>query len=355
MVGKDVETDLDIGTVIELSEHTRRQFLKGIVTVGASTVALNQAIESVTGQEPEGVPLVLTRDRRGNPDRVKIVPERRHRRLKFHRRNVADLMDQHSAVEQVSMVEFSDSGELALELRISPNATEESRRTIPEEFNGIPVVVGEAHEHGEDSCNDGWDDVTVDPLEGNASVLEYGTICVVGYDESESYEPATLTCRHVWADVGYPTTLTQDGRDVGNIDAAGSAMDWAKFELTTTDYDSGTTASSELPDIRGTWDYEGLVEETAGINTVAAEMAGRSTCHTSNKCGGAYYDRRLEYQAEFLARRASGGDSGAPWVDDDGYLVCMHQGYTGDEDKDRGAVGTELFDAAGFALYPPMP
>lgn len=368
-MGKRDTLTQELDNVIDLTGSTRRRFLQTLGLAGTGLVGFRQAVEKAVGKSLDGVPLVYTRDVHGRPDRVRMIPSERYRRLEtFYNLDVRGLIDKHPVINGVSVAQRSDDEEdLAIQLYLDPGkASSRAKARLPNALQRTPVIYEErgVKRHFDGDC-DGGDRVgqTVDPLEGNASISVNasdggaGTLCFVGFndDGSDPYYQCMLTCWHV---VEYRSDkyMWQDGRKVGYYKDGHTGMDVAKYKVTD-DATARSTLSSEQPDVTGTWDFSGLTDAVAWGATVGGYVAGRRTCFDYNSCNDTERNARVDYQAEFTERVCTGGDSGAPWVDSDGKLICMHQGWfeNWSGKHDRGPVGTELLDAAEARLYAPGP
>lgn len=132
--------DLGIGSVIELDDlWTRRKLMKVVTSVGAGAAGLTAGIENVAGDKPDGKPLVLTYDGRGNPAMIKILPEERHRRI--------------TLASALSTSDFGISGE---NVKFSTEQLSDDPNDI-----GILVELGKEHQHQADNIPESIQDVPV--------------------------------------------------------------------------------------------------------------------------------------------------------------------------------------------------
>ncbi|WP_049969994.1 serine protease family protein [Haladaptatus cibarius] len=306
----------------------------------------------------------FTRDVHGNPETVRIVPKERYRRLKvYEKMDIAGLLDKHPVIRGVGIEQQSkDETDLAIQLRLDGKKnTLRAQSALPNRIQQTPITTTE--QEGElvleGDCDGGSrDNQTVDPVEGCAGIyvripdgyIATGTACLAGYD-ADTNDPMILTCWHV-ADEKIDKYLYQNGRKVGVFSGMDTGMDAAKYRATDA-VDVRDTLEPNLKEITGTWDFSGLTDAVAWGATVGGYYGGRKTCYAYSSCYDTERNARVDYQAEFSDHPTTGGDSGGPWVDYDGKLICMHQGYFTNWDGEhcRGMVGTELLDAIGMTLY----
>ncbi|WP_153554762.1 hypothetical protein [Halomicrobium sp. LC1Hm] len=140
-----------------------------------------------------------------------------------------------------------------------------------------------------------------------------------------------------------------NGSDVGDLAYSdprdgGNGMDVAAYTLQdNVNYDVNGTI--DVPDISGYWTFSGLSDATSG-DTVPANAHGATSGTVNNKVRRTNRSDKLEYQAAFEKNRdpTSGGDSGMPWIDDDGDVICQHWG-------DKTTWLGETWNVGGVAQY----
>jgi len=93
---------------------------------------LSSVIERAYGARPDGVPLVHTDDVNGDPDKVRIVPGERYRRLQVYANlPISKLGGRYDALNGVRITQRSnDETDLALQFLVDNN-TREVRRKLP--------------------------------------------------------------------------------------------------------------------------------------------------------------------------------------------------------------------------------
>lgn len=381
------------GEALDLGGESRRRFLGALAAAGAGPAGLRRAVERVRDDVPDGVPVVWTRDRRGRPDRVRVVPEERHRRLSVYRRlDVAALRDRHAGVEGVTIAASGPDRDLALRVLVD-RVGWAARRSLPGRVRSVPVVLAERGADpdggGRDGPGDGCGSVCeehirrfYDPVPAgvqvkgreDGEVTRDGTLGLVAWndDPAHAYE-CFVTAHHVVAlDGGDPAAfLFQSGlhegeprsENVGRLQRASPlgtrGVDGAKYEvLDAVAADPLASAAEEQPAVSGSWDFAGLADATAAPGgSVPVSLAGRSTCWAESRCTHTERHRVVEHGAVVDPAVGDAGDSGGPCLDDDGKLVCtLSTGRACDgADHHLGPVGTTLLSRLGVALHPPTP
>jgi hypothetical protein len=366
-------------TTVSLS---RRAVLHGLKTAGAGLAGLRCAAERTTGDAPDGVPLVRTRDRFGAPREVTFVPKERRRRLAVYRDlDLRRLTEYFDGVRGLTMTQRStDPTDLALTVFVDRLART-ARRTLPSRLHRVPV---ELAEYAEDPTpgqvcrrlsTEFFDPVRANvEIEGRNDENEWsgnGTLGVVAWDATATAPtPCLVTAHHV---VGYDDGRTapylvhegatgENGRRYREVRAGRLrrysqlgeyGLDVAKYEATgTVDVAPLTTASSEQPDLAGSWDFAGLADATTRRD-VPVTFAGRSTCYAEAKCVGTSRTNLVGYQADIAPCVVTHGDSGGPFLDERGNLLCTFSTFCEPCERAHGPVGTELLSAMRAQLFSP--
>lgn len=400
---------------------------------------------------PDGRAIVWTRDRRSRPDRVRVVPRERHRRLSVYASlDVDALRDRYDGVRGVTLSP-GPGGDVGLRVLVD-SAGWSARRKLPPRVRRVPVEVAEhvggpvagarrerrrrsgasSRSGGRDERNGrerarqtsrerdqtktaaeeppGCDTVCdehilpfFDPVPAGVQVKGHhdgeatldGTLGLVAWnDDPEDPYECFVTAHHVVAlaegngavggesgdsddgatddssgDAAATDFLFQSGLDgdepraenVGRYRAgsplAPSGLDVAKYEVT--DNVAAATLESVAdaqPDLTGSWTFAGLADATAKPDgSVPVTFAGRSTCWAESRCTRTARDHALQYEAVVAPALADTGDSGGPWVDPDGKLVCtMATGPACDGvDDHHCSVAGPVLDRLGVALAPP--
>ncbi len=390
---------------------------------------------------PDGPAIVWTRDRRGHPDRVRVVPRERHRRLSVYASlDVDALRDRYDGVRGVTLSP-GRGGDVGLRVLVD-SAGWSARRKLPPRVRRVPVEVaehvgepvalagwgrseesergrrGRARKRGHGTgrrgapeeppgCDTVCDEHILpffDPVPAGVQVKGHhdgeatldGTLGLVAWnDDPEDPYECFVTAHHVVAlaegngavggesgdsnddgatddssgDAAATDFLFQSGLDgdepraenVGRYRAgsplAPSGLDVAKYEVT--DNVAAATLESVAdaqPDLTGSWTFAGLADATAKPDgSVPVTFAGRSTCWAESRCTRTARDHALQYEAVVAPALADTGDSGGPWVDPDGKLVCtMATGPACDGvDDHHCSVAGPVLDRLGIALAPP--
>lgn len=121
--------------VLEPISVNRRRFMKAL---GVGGLGLSGAIQKVYGKEPDGRPIVWTRNIYGEPERVRVIPKERYRRLKVYERlNPNSIIEHHPIVDEISIEQQSnDEEDLAIKLLLNDNSTRKLNR-LPNEIHDV--------------------------------------------------------------------------------------------------------------------------------------------------------------------------------------------------------------------------
>lgn len=375
-------TDTSEEGIFEATTGTanRRKFLRTLAVAGTGATGLRAATEAAFGHSPDGIPVVWTRDQYGRPERIRYVPKERHRRLRVYEDCRIDELRGHSNVNGLTLTERSgDPTDLALKAFVDRD-TWRVRRKLPNRVCGVPITHDERRPDPRPGrvCDEFIRNF-FDPIRGNVEVRARGpqgfagagTLGFVCWDADAAVPSQCLiTASHVVEhDDGTPTKhLKHAGRTpdrehrtvtvgtyVAHSPLGGHGMDVAKYRLKADEVtgDPLATQSDEQPDIRGSWDFTGLADATAGDGRVPVTFAGRSTCYATAHCPRTSKNRLIEYQAVITPSVVTGGDSGGPFVDPDGKLVSTFSLYCDPCGYCNGPVGTELLDRVGAQLSRP--
>ena len=189
---------IDIGEVVYLGTRdetvSRRAVLKTLAVVGTGAAGLSQTIERVHGAKPEGVPIVHTTDKNGNPDKVRIIPAERYRRLKVYERlPVSKFIDRTEKLTGVSLTQQSeDPTDLALSFTLADD-TRSIRRKLPNRYDGVPIQFSErSFEYAPQSAEGGTGiETDITPDDSGAA----GTATVIAYQSTG--DEVLITADHV--------------------------------------------------------------------------------------------------------------------------------------------------------------
>lgn len=359
----------------------RRQFLRNLAVGGTGLAGVRALIAETYGAEPDGVPLVLTRDRFGEPDRVRIVSRERYRRLQvFTSLDVSELAESIPSLHGVRITQLSsEEHDLGLEVEV-----EDPWATTLSSYKGMPVTYRVAPPP-EVTLESHRESKHYDTMKGNIHISNLvedsdgtlkesnGTLGVVAYhdDENAPYK-VLITAEHVIDppdhdryddDIYQPEYTADDSRVVAKFmtssPVSSTGMDVAKYNIDAVSGSSGearTTVEADQPDVTGTWTYSGLSDQTSS-GSVTATVAGIKTDSATLDCVDTRREHVLDYQADYDGHTTQSGDSGAPWVDADGKLVSFHSGSYQDCDTCEritfGPVGQEALWRINAVLYDP--
>lgn len=166
-----VPNEFTIGDTVSLKNSSRRRFLKQVGGFSAGYAALMKSIENATASSVDGVPIVHTVDRAGNPKRIRIVPRERRRKIRaYSDLPVRDIVSSNSSVESISLEQPSqDETDLVVVLHASGNM-KSAREETPDQLNGLPTEIRDStvQRVGEDWCSENVQ--TNEPLEGTIRV-----------------------------------------------------------------------------------------------------------------------------------------------------------------------------------------
>lgn len=367
MTKKQSQGEPKLGETIEL-DTSRRSVLTALGTSGVGLLGLRNAIEKVTGESAEGVPLVYTRDVHGNPERVRMVPKERYRRLKvFENLSAKSFIEKHPAVTELTIKQQSDDEtDLSIHLHLEKN-TREVRRQLPKRIQDVPVTYEEKDvsvhpmgcecqnpNNGARRCEDH------DNLKGGIQIGAdqggWGSLCLVAWDSSGNYKKA-ITAYHVM-DESTDDYLYQPAHSCSNDEIA---ADYATYD----DADdiwagsidgwgvSGTVGQTvdAIPDVTGYWTYAGISDYTT-TNSIYCFMAGAESWKREGYANSVSSGPLVEHEVDYGDENAEQGDSGSPYVDQDGKLVSMYNGCNcaaGDK-WDCGTAGDYVLSKANAKL-----
>lgn len=352
--------------IVRLSERsTRRKFLKYSLASSAGLAGFRKATEKVTGEKPDGVPIVWRRDKHGDPETLRYVPKERYRRLMVYKNlDIGHLTNKSGKVNGISTVQrSSDPANLGLKVYVDTN-DQSVRRALPNRIQKIPLEVEERQLHLTPGvCNkfagQYWDpllanvEVEGDPFNGT------GTLGVVAFNSNQN-NPflSLLTAAHV-VDNGDSDYLAHLGTRAGSYvthSPLSGGLDVAKYRLLSSNIDAGSagTASDELPVMAGSWDFVGLEDYTTD-NELYVEFAGRTTCYAEASCTDTNkgLNTQLTYSAKIEPNEVEHGDSGGPFLDGDGFLVCTFSQFNEPNEYSVGGTGTEVLNSMNVQLADP--
>lgn len=344
-----VEDTLEVGSTVEIDSRSRRRFLKSLAVFGTGVTGLTKSIEKVSGKKTEGVPLVHTRDQHGNPAKVRLVPKERRRRIKvLANLPVQQLVENNPIIESIEISQRSnDSSDLAIQFNLSDDDARAKSR-LPNRIEDVPVVYGQSDvkETGGHWCSD--NDGTERPIEGTVQIGDgngVGTVTMVGYAGVKDDRHTVMTAHHVMENA---STMYQNGDPIADHHYSNQARDVTSYTIKSgiSNDIMGIHNSSAIgvSELNGVWTFDGLTDAVSG-GTVPCTLSGNQ-CKIENECNATKRSGdRVEYEAAMKYERAIGGDSGAPWVDDDGYLLAMHSGWVQDYTLNKWDVGTVGDDA----------
>jgi hypothetical protein len=345
-----------LGETLRLTGTSRRQFLKLMASAGTGAIGLETMIEKVYGKKPEGKPIVHTYDFNGHPKRIRIIPKERHRRLSvFKNYPFQDLIDKHPSIEYIDVVNESGS-ETDLKFRFHLNRHDWNvRKKLPNRIRKVPIVYEksefEAHPHRCDSRH--GEQATI---EGGIAIdngSSWGTLGLVFRDK---YDPGRylITADHVMSGTD---NMYQAGRTIGDFRSRDQASNGSGEDITMYKYKDGSnyhtdhlgTRDSRVQEVTGAWDYYGLLD-VVDSGFVYCQTPGANNCYIKNRVNHVGKYGAVQHQVDMDYARNENGDSGSPWVDNNGNLVMLTFGTYSNWHGDTwgcGAAAVQALAAVG--------
>ncbi|WP_135826387.1 twin-arginine translocation signal domain-containing protein [Halorussus ruber] len=325
--------------------QSRRRFLKALGMAGAGTAGLVNAIERAYGERPDGVPVVYTDDVYGNPERVRFVPKERHRRLMVYRNlPIQKFVDEYPKLNGVTLTQrSSDETDLALKFLLDSN-TATVRRKLPNRFKQMPIEYEEQPREKRPQSLEGGVNIGVEGSDAE------GTVTVVAYDADTS-ENVVITADHVTEGASQITYVGDSAADLAHRDTATDTTSYTVHSDTESD---PLATVNGIPDVTGAWHFAGL-SDAVSSDTVPVQLFGLGSGEVHDECTSTTRSSQVEYQADMSSHSTVDGDSGGPWVDDDGKLLACHFGYDISLTLNKwsvGSVGRESLDAVNAMLAP---
>lgn len=339
------------GEQIDLQKYyenlSRRTFLQLSGGLAASSMTISTLVEKAYGAEPEGKTIVHTRDVKDRPAIVASVDPERYRRIKAYENFQSSIVAQKN--KNIRGVEIQQRSSDRTDLTIQVGVISEEKRPsekIPEQANvpddpkelpgmkealpdnaqGIPI------EYMPVSNSTG----TPQSLEGGSSLNNpdmddspTGTAGLVCYD-SETGTEVMLTAYHLldydgdddyhlqWVSDDYYTRDLKE-KDVQNQDS--SNQDAITYDVGL--MNSSTLETLEIPNVSGYWTFSGLTDATSLFSTLSANFYGQESGKVTDAAVSHTHkdDHGCDYTAHTENEVTNDGDSGGPWVDDDGYFI----------------------------------
>ena len=347
------------GTTLELGSKlralSRRSVLRGLATAAtASGAALSAAVERAYGKPPEGKVIVHTDDIHGQPDTVRVIPKERYRRLKLYERLPIQKFTDRDGIQALTITQQSDDPtDLALKFLVENNVRA-TRKRVPNNYNRVPTVVEEKPLKAKTEAIEGGTAV-----ENKSTRRETdGTVCLVGYDAVDG-EDLILTADHVMD--GQDSIYFSDDK-IGDLKVRDHTNDVTSYKLTgSIDRNPLETKIQDVPTVSGAWRFSGLADKVGNTDdgdsitdgeTVDVKMFGAFSGQVSDFCNNTKRWNRVSHQADMAHHRTTDGDSGGPWVDQDGKLLGLHHGAGGYDDNfwSVAAVGRQALNGGLMTL-----
>lgn len=358
---------------MKLTKADRRRFLKIVAGTTPPVIALKRIISDSYGKTPDGVPIVWTKDIYGNPDLVRTISKERYRRLTVYSEiDPNSVIQKYDGVTGLSMEQrTSDPDNLALQFLIDKDQWR-VRKKLPNFVQDVPVTYKETTtDYRPHSCREGeyFDSLKGNieiavktncqdgptPQQGNGSA--WGTLSFVGYnDDSGNPYQCIITSYHIVEcrtddDMWQPDVEESSSRKVGTYRSKDESMDTVKYKVSA-NAEPKVTAEANQPDLDGVWTFNGLTDATSNGGTVDTTFAAVRNCSPANACMETRKNNKVEKEAVFESDVTQDGDSGGPFVDANGKLVCILYGDDGNG-HNVGPVGEPVLNSVNAVLYDP--
>lgn len=363
---------------------SRRTFMSLAGGVVGTSLTLPQLLQRTYGAKPEGKLVVNTRDTQGRPANVESVESERYRRLKAFEHFEPGRLSAHEVSGATIRQASDDPTDIVIQVGVKPKAApKEWRRgdgkgnrkavgrripghavsresTLPGDPRDIPgmesaMARSERALSNAAAVRSTLEDVPMEytlatnegerhDLEGGSPVSDPdssndvdGTAAMVCYN-GKCGSPVVLTAYHV-ADVDPEDNLEWNLHtlDVAAVDKAEPhifGQDAMTFHLSgNVDYD--VLGTDSIPDITGYWTYTGISNNTGGDlgkNIKPAYLYGATSGEVIDQKGidRPYKEGKglwIKYGAHTEHNNETEyGDSGGPWVDENGNLFGHHVG-----------------------------
>jgi len=349
-------TTLDLGA--KLRETSRRSVLRGLAAAAtASGAALSTAVEWAYGKRPDGRVIVHTDDVHGQPDTVRVIPKERYRRLKVYERLPIRKFTARDGVRAVTITQQSDDPtDLALKFLVERNVRA-TRKRVPNNYNRVPTVVEERPVETVPEAIEGGSSID----NPNTDRQDDGTACLVGYDADGSGK-LILTADHV---MNGADNMNFSDDKIAEFHERDQSLDVTSYKLTSSiNTDPLDTVGTKVETVSGAWRFAGLADKVGQTDdgdsvsdggTVTVDIYGKTSGYLSDVCNNTKRTGKIEYQADMKDHKTAKGDSGGPWVDNNGKLLGVHHGHNAPApligDKwSIAVVGRPALNAVGTAL-----
>jgi hypothetical protein len=183
-----------------------------------------------------------------------------------------------------------------------------------------------------------------------------GTLGLVAWNSDSSNPYKVLITADHTMEASSEMYHPKNGRKIGNYQKRDQAMDTTRYILDSDDDGNPReTVEPSQNDISGTWTHDGLTDAVNYYDYIECSFAGAETCYCTTRCNSTSKNEGVIYEADMREVVTEAGDSGGPFVDSDGKLVCTLYGCqeSGGVYWDRGPTGDELLYSVDAQLYNP--
>lgn len=347
---------------VEIGEPTRRKFMQMVGAGGSSIAALSAAVETVQGTSRDGYPIIYKRDLNGNPTKIRYVSKERFNVIQVLENITPEhISSKPDSITGITLGETQTKGSAPPIKVYVDKMNEKVIRSMKNRVRDIPLKFEERPEADitlQANCRTG--DVA-DTMEGNIQIgssNSAGTLSTVGTDSDYT---VLITSWHVMREgtndyMYQPAPNHSESRTVGvyldHSPLSSTGYDICKFASYENDHDIGGTKSSQQPDISDAWTFAGLSDYLSRISeTLSCSFAGAQTCYTDSlECTDVAKYAELKHAAYTKPDITIDGDSGGPFVDDNGSLVCILTGSADNLVAGVGPVGSEALGSIGVGL-----
>ena len=239
------------------------------------------------------------------------------------------------------------------------NNTRSVRKRLPNRVYDIPINYEERKaSRSLEECSERHDQQIV---QGGLACSEqendnYVTTTVVGYDDWD--RKIVITAYHVTdgAEIFYqPEYDESDSRVVSfSTTQEDTGHDTVAYHLEdSVDSFAGGVYGDSVYDIVGAWTFSGIESEHQNGRDIFCEFSGARNCYNWNTTYSTEKNDLVIDQVNMENEKNDPGDSGGPWVDDNAYLVMMHNGenWVDGSYRDAGTAGQSALDAVDARIF----
>lgn len=354
-----MDTKIPNGTVLHLGQKLRSMPRRDLLRLSSFTVSsgfgIRSLIQETYGKKPEGKAIVHTGDIHGNSDKVKIIPQKRYRRINVYNNMKLKKFSNINGLQSISILqETPNPSSISIVFDIKKNS-KTLEKDIPNNYNGIPIKYKRKSVNLNKEEFEGGRSIDNPNKAGNVD----GTICLIAY-KKYSDSQRIITADHVMEGAN---EMKFAGDTIGTFDTRDRSVDTTSYSVSSgVETDPLGTVDSRIPNISGVWRSAGLVDKVGNTDdgdsisdgeTVDVKMFGALSGYVEDICNNTKRSfGQVSYQADMRDHKTTDGDSGGPWVDSNGKLLALHHGYASYNGNkwSVGVVGKPALDAVQVSL-----